>query len=128
MRRKRHGAMGAGLALLVLLAALFCATTSSPPAFRAVPSSTAAGPHMAPCPETLDDAGHGAPAATGNAPCLKKAQPEQQQFRFGAPLARALPAQADDTAPARASAYREVRRYGPEPSPPDLTELSVRRV
>ncbi|GED90244.1 hypothetical protein [Streptomyces sp. 6-11-2] len=128
MRRTRHGAMSAGLALLVLLAALFCATTASPPAFRAASSSAAADPHVAPCPETLDDAGHGAPAAAGSGPCLKKAQPEQQHPRFGALLSRALPAQADDTAPAWASAHRDVRRHGPEPSPPDLTELSVRRV
>ncbi|MFI9604630.1 hypothetical protein ACIHCX_33095 [Streptomyces sp. NPDC052043] len=128
MRGKRHGALGAGLALLVLLAALFCATTASPPAFRAAASAAAAGPHLTPCHKMLDDTGHGAPTAAGNGPCLKKAQPEQQHLRFGAPLARALPAHAVDTAPAPASAHREVRRHGPEPSPPDLTELSVRRV
>ncbi|MFF9126295.1 hypothetical protein ACF09J_23825 [Streptomyces sp. NPDC014889] len=128
MRRRRHGAMGAGLALLVLMAALFCATTSSPPALLAAPSPAAAGPHLAASPGTSADDGHGAPAAAGHGPCLKKTQPEQQQTRSGAPLARALPARADDTAAARVSAHREARRHGPEPSPPDLAELSVRRV
>ncbi|MEU3216272.1 hypothetical protein [Streptomyces sp. NPDC006971] len=129
MHRKRHGAMGAALALLTLLAALFCATAASPPAFRATLSSTAADPRMAPRHETLDDASHDAPVSAGKASCLKKVQPKQEHLRFGAPLERALPAQADGmTPPVRGPGHAGVRYLGPRPSPPDLTELSVRRV
>ncbi|MEU9763195.1 hypothetical protein [Streptomyces sp. NPDC047985] len=129
MHRKRHGAVGASLALLTLLAALFCATTASPPAFRAAPSSTAADPHVAPGHETLDDAGHDVPVSARKASCLKKVQPEQEHLRFGALPDRALPARADDMAPpVRGAGHAGVRYFGPKPSPPDLTELSVRRV
>ncbi|MFI9627339.1 hypothetical protein [Streptomyces sp. NPDC052042] len=130
MHRKRHGAMGAALALLTLLAALFCATTVSPPAFQAAaPSSAAAEEHMAPGHEMLDDTGLDASFSAGKASCLKKVQPEQQHLRSGAMLERALPAQADDMTPAvLGSGSAGVWCFGPKPSPPDLTELSVRRV
>ncbi|MFF8918176.1 hypothetical protein ACF08M_33950 [Streptomyces sp. NPDC015032] len=129
MHRKRHGAIGAALALLTLLAALFCATAASPPAFQAAPSSTAADPHVAPRHETLDGASHDASFSAGKASCLKKVQPEQQHLRTGALLDRALPAQADEmTSPVPASGHTGVRYFEPNPSPPDLTELSVRRV
>ncbi|MFF9073456.1 hypothetical protein ACF1FX_25610 [Streptomyces sp. NPDC014646] len=129
MHRKRHGAMGAALALLTLLAALFCATTASPPAFRATPSSAAADLHMTPRHEALDDAGHDAPVSAGKASCLKKVQPKQEHLRFHALLERALPTQADDmTPPVRGPGRTGVQYFGPRPSPPDLTELSVRRV
>ncbi|MFF3731129.1 hypothetical protein ACFYXM_12605 [Streptomyces sp. NPDC002476] len=129
MLRERHGTMGAALALLTLLAALFCATTVSPPAFRATPSSTAADLHVAPRHETLDDASHDAPVSAGKASCLKKIQPKQEHLRCGALLERALPAQADEmTPPVRGPGHAGVRYSGPRPSPPDLTELSVRRV
>ncbi|MFJ2020808.1 hypothetical protein [Streptomyces nodosus] len=125
---RRHGAMGAALALLVLLAALFCAGTSSPPLFEAAHSSATAELRLASCDTTPDGAGHGAPAGAAKAPCLKKVQPGPPHLRFGALPTRAVPADAADTASARRSAYLDVRRHGPEPSPPDLTELSVQRV
>ncbi|MEW2492618.1 hypothetical protein AB0942_03555 [Streptomyces nodosus] len=125
---KRHGAMGAALALLVLLSALFCARSSAPPLFEATHSPTASEPRLAPCHTALDDSGHGEPVGTAKAPCLKKVQPERQHPRFGALPAPAASAEAADQASARGSAYRDARHHGPEPSPPDLTELSVQRV
>ena len=127
MHGKRHGAMGAALALLTLLAALFCATAASPAPSGAAHSSTTAA-LRALGHATLDDVGREAPLAATDAPCLKKTQPERQHLRFGAPPSRALPAETDDMASVRALTHTQVRRCGPAPSPPDLAELSVQRV
>ncbi|WP_112467636.1 hypothetical protein [Streptomyces triticisoli] len=142
MRGKRHGAMGAALALLTLLAALFCATSgrsvssvasapSTPSALsvtsaaeRSSPATAAVSSVTVPTPDTAD---HGDSAVAG-APCSKKVVPEQPQVRADATLISSLPAGAGETAWARGSPHAVSRHCGPAPSPPDLTELSVRRV
>ncbi|MDR3083394.1 MAG: hypothetical protein LBV60_21170 [Streptomyces sp.] len=127
MQGTRHGAVGAALALLTLLVALFCATTASP-ALSGAAHSSAMTDLRAPSHETLDNVGQEAPVGATNTPCLKKTQPERQHLRLGAPLARALPTETDGMASMRPPAHTQVRRCGPAPSPPDLAELSVRRV
>ena len=127
MRGKRDGAVGAALALLTLLAALFCVTAAFPALSRAVHSSAVAD-LCAPGHETLASAGREAPVAAVDAPCLKKTQPKRQHVRFGTPPTGALPAETGEMASLRASAHTQVRRYGPAPSPPGLAELSVRRL
>jgi len=127
MRGKQHGAVGATLALLTLLAALFCVTAASPAPSGTVHSSTVAD-LRAPGHQTLDNAGRKAPVAAVDAPCLKKTQPKRQHVRFGAPRTGALPAETGEMAAMRASVHPQARCYGPAPSPPDLAELSVRRL
>ncbi|PZH17355.1 hypothetical protein C1I97_05215 [Streptomyces sp. NTH33] len=136
MLGKRHGVMGAVLALLTLLAALFCATSVRSDAsvasvvsassavedpFAAAAVSSAALPSL----DTADRSG-GADAAGG--PCLKKVVPDQPQPRTGAALISGPPTGTGETAWVRGSAHTVAHRCGPAPSPPDLTELSVRRV
>ncbi|MEV5986544.1 hypothetical protein AB0L85_16240 [Streptomyces sp. NPDC052051] len=127
MQGKRHGAMGAALALLTLLAALLCATSASPALARAAHSSAAAD-LRASSHTTLGSVGQDAPVTATTAPCLKKTQPERQQSRFAVPLIRALPTAPDALASARAHLPERVQHRGPAPSPPDLAELSVRRL
>ncbi|WP_073947724.1 hypothetical protein [Streptomyces kebangsaanensis] len=136
MLGKRHGAMGAALALLTLLAALFCATSVRPdvsvaPVVSASP--VVEGPFAAAAVSSvalpsLDAAGRSGGAAAADGPCLKKVVPDQPQPRTGAAPVSGLSAGAGGTAWVRGSAHAVSRHAGPAPSPPDLTELSVRRV
>jgi hypothetical protein len=136
MLGKRHGAVGAALALLTLLAALFCATSvrsdalvaSVTSASSAAEDSSAATAVFSVAFSTLDTADQSGDTAAAGGPCLKKVVPEQPQPRNGAALISGLPAGAGETAWVRGSAHAVVRHCGPAPSPPDLTELSVRRV
>ncbi|MGX4689688.1 hypothetical protein [Streptomyces sp. JNUCC 63] len=136
MLGKRHGAMGAALALLTLLAALFCATSvrSDAPvasvaeaSFAAEASSAAAAVSSVALP-SLDTADQSGGAAAAGGPCLKKVVPDQPQPRTGAAPISGLPAGAGGTAWVHGPAHAVSRHAGPAPSPPDLTELSVRRV
>lgn len=135
MRGKRHGAMGAALALLTLLAALFCALSvrSEAPVVPVVSASfaeegpsavTAVSSVVLPALDTDDQDTN----AAVDGPCLKKVVPEQPQPRNGAALISGLPTETSGTAWAHGSAHTVTRHRDPAPSPPDLTELSVRRV
>lgn len=136
MLGKRHGVMGAALALLTLLAALFCATSVRSDvsvASRLSASSAAEGPAAAAAVPsatltTLDTADQSDGAVAAGGPCLKKVVPDQPQPRSGAAPISGLPAGAGGTAWVRGAAHAVPRHAGPAPSPPDLTELSVRRV
>ncbi|QYC45825.1 hypothetical protein Nocox_41420 [Nonomuraea coxensis DSM 45129] len=131
MRGKRQGAIGAPLALLTLLAALFCVTGASlaPSAMAGSATAvTAAHADGGEAHESLGATDETAPAVPAGTRCLKKAQPEQQHPRIGALPARALPVENDALAPARAPTRTGAPRRNPTESPPDLTELSVRRV
>lgn len=127
MHRKRHGALGAAVALLTLVAALLCATGAAQAPRAATGSATVASAQAAQTHEALKHSGQRAPDAVAAAPCLKKAQPERQP-RIHAPLPDALPAGSDTTGPGRASPHTCAPRRAPAESPPDLAELSVRRV
>jgi hypothetical protein len=130
--------MGAALALLTLLAALFCAAPVRSDTLGApvVPASSATegaaeGASAATAVSSvvlhaLDTGDQGSTAADG--PCLKKVLPKQPQPRSGAAPIGALPLGTDGTAWVHASAHAVARHCGPAPSPPGLDELSVRRV
>ncbi|MET7378372.1 hypothetical protein ABZT08_06015 [Streptomyces sp. NPDC005526] len=135
MRGRQHGALGAALALLTLLGALFCATSATaaspdPASVRpgAAPAVTALDHPAPPSHESLSGPDRGAPVFAADAPCLKKAQPGQQQPRVSAPLAHAVPAENSAMADARAPVRVDAPRRTPGEPPPDLAELSVRRV
>ncbi|MFJ3335032.1 hypothetical protein [Streptomyces sp. NPDC086766] len=125
MRGKRHSVIGAAVALLTLLAALLCVTSASP---GAKGPATAASVRAAVCHDALGHSGQGAPGAVADAPCLKKTLPEQRQPSIHASLTRNLLVGNDVMESGRALAHGYAPRRTPAESPPDLAELSVRRV
>lgn len=127
MHGKRRGAMGVVLALLTLVASLFCAAGASAAPAGAAPSAAVTDLCEVPLPHTSADVGHGVSAPAADAPCLKKSQPAQQPLASGVPFSRVLPAEAD-VLPFPRAVQGDGPHRCPAHSPPDLAELSVRRV